>query len=674
MASRFQLAVLALCLLSPLVSTAQTSAAETQIASFTSGVTPVSSLVHAADGNFYGVTYEGGANGLGSIYRVTQGASTTTLYSFTGSADGGLPASGIVQGVDGKLYGTTLVGGANGFGTLYSISLAGQIEVLHSFDSAVDGNSPNGTLALGSDGTLYGTLAGGAYDAATQAYAGGTIFSLGTDGTYTNLYSFPADGSLGSVPASRLVQASDGNLWGSTSSDGANGYGTLFRYNLSAGTLSKMYDLAVADGMVLNGLVEQNSVLYGVTFPGVLDNGEIFALSLNGNFSVVYTFSGTATDGGMPATALYPGSDGQLYGITQSGGAYGTGTFFVVGPSRTPVTLFSFPAGTMNTLADGALLEATDGSFYVPVEFDATAGLQINQLDGAGYLFRLAPNYSSTPAPPVALTMTPSTPIAGKPATLSWSASNAGSDTAGTCVAGGAWSGIKPPSGSTSVTLPAGSASYTLTCGGSVSNTLTVTAQNPSLTITLTGPSSVTQGQNASLAVTATAGSGWPTPTGSVTYVVNNSLSLATLALSNGKASLTASADVPAGTYSAVANYSGDSNYAAAKSNTISVTVVSSVAATQTVLTASPNPVPHNGTATLAATVSRKSGSGSPTGTVQFWCENLLLGQAALSSGTARLTASAKGVAAGKYPVVAKYLGDSGDSASASGVLYVTAE
>ena len=139
------------------------------------GQAPYAGLTLASDGNFYGTTPAGGANANnGTVFKITPAGKLTTLYSFcsqAGCTDGQGPYAGLVQATDGNLYGATSSGGAQGYGSLFSITLSGALTTLHSFDNT-DGAGPDGTLIQGTNGDFYGTTSG---DGAGGA---GTVFGL----------------------------------------------------------------------------------------------------------------------------------------------------------------------------------------------------------------------------------------------------------------------------------------------------------------------------------------------------------------------------------------------------------------------------------------------------------------------------------------------------------------
>ena len=150
---------------------------ETVLYSFaggTDGAHPAG-LVMDASGNLYGTTSGGGTSGLGTVFKITPTSTESMLHSFYYSprerTDGALPASRLVLGAGGNLYGTTVVGGASGHGTVFKITPAGTESVLYSFAGGTDGAGPVG-LVLGADGNLYGiTINGGTSN-------DGTVFKI----------------------------------------------------------------------------------------------------------------------------------------------------------------------------------------------------------------------------------------------------------------------------------------------------------------------------------------------------------------------------------------------------------------------------------------------------------------------------------------------------------------
>ncbi len=247
------------------------------------GANPQAALVQGSDGNFYGMTSSGGTNDNGTIFRISSGGNYTNLYSFVAGPNGALPQSGLVQGSDGNLYGTTAYGGTYGGGTIFRISPTGSYTNLYSFFGypTGDGGQPWDGLVQGSDGNFYGTTYYGG-TSRNCTYGCGTVFRISPGGSYTNLYSFVGSPNDGASPFAGLVQGSDGNFYGTTSSGGSNSKGMIFRVSPSG--------------------LETN----------------------------LYSFGGSSNDGQEPAAAPVQGSDGKFYGTTQEGGIHGIifGTVF----------------------------------------------------------------------------------------------------------------------------------------------------------------------------------------------------------------------------------------------------------------------------------------------------------------------------------------------------------
>ena len=149
---------------------------ETVLYSFTGspdGAGPFAGVIFDTKGNLYGTTVYGGAYGYGSVFKVTPSGEETVLYSFTGDSDGAYPYAGLVFDKKGNLYGTTIAGGANSLdGTVFEVTPSGEETVLHSFTGAPDGAYPRAGLVFDGRGNLYGTTYEGG------AYNGGTVFKL----------------------------------------------------------------------------------------------------------------------------------------------------------------------------------------------------------------------------------------------------------------------------------------------------------------------------------------------------------------------------------------------------------------------------------------------------------------------------------------------------------------
>lgn len=339
------------------------------------------SLVQGRDGNYYGTTEYGGANdnalcgsatsGCGTVFKITPGGVLTTLYSFCSQpncTDGADPWGGLVLGSDGNFYGTTYNGGANSAdGTVFRITPAGVLTTIHSFDGT-DGANPVGALVQASDGNGYGTTVNGG------ANAYGTVFRITPKGAFTTLYNFCSQSNCddGVNPYAGLIQASDGNLYGTTEGGGRfrctpNDCGTVFQMTLG-GKLRTLHSFVTAYGAHPYGTLLQglDGSLYGTTSVGGARNGvgEIFKITPAGTFTVLYVFTGEF--GPSPCPGLVQALDGSLYGTTGPGGSAG-GTVFELTSGGTLITLYTFcsqPNCTDGSIPYGGLLQATNGTFY----------------------------------------------------------------------------------------------------------------------------------------------------------------------------------------------------------------------------------------------------------------------------------------------------------------------
>ena len=246
-------AVLALCATTAIALPAQTL---TTLFSFdgTDGAVPQAGLVQATNGDLYGTSSFGGANNLGTVFKITPSGTLTTLYSFcsqSGCPDGYDPYAGLVQATNGDLYGTTLYGGANGpYGTLFRITTSGTLTTLYSFCSqsgCTDGELPLAPLVQAANGDLYGTTAYGGVNGL------GTVFRVTPSGTLTTLYSFCSQSGCpdGYDPYAGLVQATSGDFYGTTVLGGTGGWGTVFKIT-SSGTLMTLYSFCPKAGATAN--------------------------------------------------------------------------------------------------------------------------------------------------------------------------------------------------------------------------------------------------------------------------------------------------------------------------------------------------------------------------------------------------------------------------------------
>jgi uncharacterized repeat protein (TIGR03803 family) len=328
--------------------------------------------------------------GCGTVFKMTAAGSLTTLYSFctqTECADGANPYNGLVQADDGNFYGTTVYGGANNYGTVFKISATGQLSTLYSFCSVApgcaDGAYPYGALVQGDDGNLYGLASTGG-----QFHCGGsgcgTLFKITTGGSLTTVLNF--DGSDGSTPYGTLNQSLNGNfLAGTTSKGGLHQVqgGVAFKIT-SSGAYTKLYDFCeltkCADGLFPSDLIQAtDGNFYGTTQEGGNGgpfrpyDGTIFKMAPTGKVSTLHDFCSQSdcTDGAYPMAALVQRTDGTFYGTTNKGGTFscgadGCGTLFKLSVGLAPfieTITTSGHVGSVVTILGDNLGGATSVSF-----------------------------------------------------------------------------------------------------------------------------------------------------------------------------------------------------------------------------------------------------------------------------------------------------------------------
>lgn len=286
------------------------------------------------------------------------------LHAFGGMPrprfDGRFPACGVIRAADGLAYGTTEFGGKFGFGTVYRMIDARELQIVYAFGRAPDdGARPTAKLLQASDGAFWGTTS---YGHGSGPY-NGTVFRLDPAGTLATLHVF--QGNDGSGPRGALLQAADGRLYGTTAAGGPESAGTVFRIALD-GRFELLHTFAFdADGGSPNGLVQgADGWLYGTAGRGGgVDKGTIFRVSTAGAFEVVHRFAGP--DGAVPRAPLTPVADGTFYGTTQFGGSANDGTIFRFEPAGTVTQLFSFDRNrSEGALPIAPLTLGSDGRLY----------------------------------------------------------------------------------------------------------------------------------------------------------------------------------------------------------------------------------------------------------------------------------------------------------------------
>jgi uncharacterized repeat protein (TIGR03803 family) len=394
------------------------------------GANPMAGLVFDQKGNLYGTTSAGGSGihgQWGAVFKLTPEGKETPLYSFceqNGCSDGALPYAGLVLDEKGNLYGTTLEGGARGYGVVFKLTPKGRERVLYSFcaqSNCADGGWPSAGLIFDQKGNLYGTTVGGGTNGQ------GVVFKLTPKGKETVLHSFCAlkssqnDCADGSVPYAGLVLDQEGNLYGTTLSGGANNSNACYGYfEYGCGVVFKLtpkgketvlysfcpqYPSCTDGASPFAGLVlDQKGNLYGTTWQGGNNNpcdtggssgcGVLFKLTPEGKETVLYRFCAqdNCVDGTSPRAGLILDEKGDLYGMTQLGGARGYGVVFKLTPEGKETVLHSFC--WQDNCADGQ-------QPYAGLIFDQKGNLYgTTYVGGAGtyrggVVFRLTPDPTS---------------------------------------------------------------------------------------------------------------------------------------------------------------------------------------------------------------------------------------------------------------------------------------
>jgi len=331
---------------------------------------PYAVLAQGADGNFYGTTEGGGPNGWGTVFQITpSGSELTILHSFSscdsGCPNGNYPEAGLVLATNGNFYGTTFESG-NGLGTVFTMTPGGKLTTLSELceegpcpEGGVWGQQPVAPLIQATNGDLYGTTQ-------TGPNGGGTVFKITPAGTLTILYTFCSQGSQdpcpsGSTPVAPLVQAANGDLYGTTELGG------------------------------------------NACDPADQGCGTVFRITPSGNLTTLHRFcrSGAVNcpDGKYPTAGLAQGSDGNFYGTTSAFGPGEAGTVFKMTATGELTTLYSFCS--QPNCADGSepvagLVVGTDGNFYGTTVYGGVNNTSCNSAPGCGTVFKITPGVLTT--------------------------------------------------------------------------------------------------------------------------------------------------------------------------------------------------------------------------------------------------------------------------------------
>jgi len=367
-------------------------------------------LLLGPDGSFYGTTQFGGSGGFGTVFKVTTSGVLTVLANFDGFSTGDDPYGGVTLAPDGNLYGTTRDFGPNGgSGTVFRVTRDGALDILYEFSRTTwngsnyvnsDGAEPYAAVMLAPDGYLYGTTTSGGVNGL------GTVFKMTMDGSLTTLFSFGAlvSSRIGSTnvngaePYGGLTWGPDGNLYGTTFIGGIETCGTAFKMTPNgAFTLLTNFVGTNGDGPKATMTLGPDGCLYGTTVNGGMhgSKGTVFKLTTNGALTTLVSFD-TYT-GAAPQAGVTFGPDGCLYGTTTSGGTNfndSWGTVFRVTTNGILTTLADFEV-TNGWESEAGVAIGPDGFLYGTTSLGGST-----DPNAAGEVFRLNIGLAATNNPP----------------------------------------------------------------------------------------------------------------------------------------------------------------------------------------------------------------------------------------------------------------------------------
>lgn len=353
-----------------------------------SGARPLGGLALASNGMFYGTTSLGGSPGDGTVFRITSAGKFKWLYDFGTTTNGSEPWAAPFQAANGLLYGSTSLGGSKNDGTLYEMTTAGTNASALSF-TGPNGIYPYARLIQGADGTLYGTT--------SQLKSGnGTVFAVTENEGFKTLHKFTG-ATGGGFPTGGLVQARNGTFYGTTSTGGSHlTGGTVFSIT-AAGTFKTIYNFCAkpncTDGAhPMASLIQaSDGNLYGTTYNGGTNTescnggcGTIFRITTAGKLTTVYNFCSQSecVDGYYPESGLVQATNGSFYGTTFYGGKLGSpGTVYSLSLGLAPFVKALPTLGTAGATAmilGDNLTGTTNVSFNgIPAAFTVVSDTEI---------------------------------------------------------------------------------------------------------------------------------------------------------------------------------------------------------------------------------------------------------------------------------------------------------
>jgi uncharacterized repeat protein (TIGR03803 family) len=361
------------------------------IYSFASGNDCQNGMTLGADGNFYGTALTN-CGGAGYVFKITPTGTLTVLHTFTGTPDGYGPGL-LTQYIDGNFYGVTGTGGANNLGSVFKITPAGILTILHSFDNTNGLANPSYGLTVGNDGNFYGTTVSG----------NGTVFKMTPSGVVTVLHSFAGPPNDGQAPVSGVILGKDGNFYGTTQYGGSVVYdeffneGTVFKMT-PTGTVTILHNFNLGTDYAIFPTAPLLQATDG-NFYGTADSCDQFGCGTqdlykvipSGTLTVLEEFTGSGS-GLYPYWPLIQDTNGIMYGVTQQGGTTNGGVLYSLNISAAPFASLVSTSGK-----EGAKVGILGQGFTAAsvVKFGGTQATTI-QRSGATFI--------SATVPPLALT------------------------------------------------------------------------------------------------------------------------------------------------------------------------------------------------------------------------------------------------------------------------------
>lgn len=373
------LAAALLVVLAPAIARAAPDTIIYSFAGGNDGASPRSTLITDSAGNFYGTTNKGGPSNAGTVFKITPGGVETVLYAFTGGSDGGNPSGGpLVMDSLGNLYGTAAVGGARTVGTVFMVPPGGGESVVYTFTYGADGGYPAGGLVADAQGNLYGVC----FDAG-NAGGWGTVFKVTTGGALTTLHAFSGYPNDGGRPESTLAIDGTGAVYGTTYQGGPMNAGTVFKIP-AGGALSTLYSFTNgSDGSAPQGgvVLDPSGNIYGTAGGGANNYGTFWEISNTGSFGLLYSFAGAHKGQAMLSNPILD-AEGNFYGATYSAGRFSDGSVIEISPPAVAhhsttwrvTSLHGFRNTPDGENAVGSPLMDSSGNLYGVTQFGGASG------------------------------------------------------------------------------------------------------------------------------------------------------------------------------------------------------------------------------------------------------------------------------------------------------------